>query len=190
MNALLRCFGLLVVAGLVTSLLACGGATEGGGSPSEETSAGTTPPPVNTRFALRIDGKAVDLEEPAGTRFVNESGKLPTYISIAAEQDPRGGDYIRGASVGLVEPFETGTFDCTPNERGEIVGKQATFNPGDFFGFKATLTDCVVTVQYIVNDRAVGTFSAKGHAPEGSSLSGTVAKAEGEFDVPIKELKL
>lgn len=176
-------FGLLFSILVSASLLACGGEIE-------TDDAAVSPPAVNTRLALRIDGKAISLEAPSGTRFVQTAGGLPTYVAISARQDPGGGDHIRSVDLQLNEPFTTGTFDCTPNERGEVVGKQAALSPGDFFGFKATLTDCLVTVNYIANDRVVGTFSVRARAPEGSSPSGTVSKAEGEFDVPIKDMKL
>jgi hypothetical protein len=179
-----------VLAALVSSLLssACGGGLDSdaqGGAPGVG-----SPPPVNTRFTMRIDGKPVALDPPTGTRFVHDKGGMPTHVSLTAQEDPGGGDAIRAASVGLVEPFATGTFDCTPNERGEWIDKRATFSPGSFFGFTPTITDCTVTVQYISNDRAVGTATANAHAPRESSLSGTVAKIAAEFDVPIKEMKL
>ena len=144
-----------------------------------------SPPPGGSLFVLRVDGEAVDLEEPSAT--VDSTELLPTYVEIAAEE-PRSGDRINGASITLNEPFATGTFDCTPDENGDWVNKRATVSSGEFFGFLPRQTGCTVTVTFISADRAAGTFSVKAHAPDGSTLGGKVSTAEGEFDVPIEKV--
>lgn len=174
------CFALL---GL--SLVACGGNVDDDGTASPNAPA--VAPAVDTRFTLQIDDKKIDLAKPSGTRFMQQDGS--SYISLTAREARNGGDYIRAASALLSEPLTLGTHDCTPDADGR-VSTGVSLTPGDFFGFKATLTDCKVNVTYLASDRIVGTFTVEGRAPEGSSLDGTVSKAAGAFDVPLETSKL
>src|SRR5262245_16476202 len=106
-----------------------------------------------TRFDLRIDDRRVELGPPSGTKFVIRSKDEPTatYFRLEANEDPRGGDAIRGASVTLYEPFRTGRLDCTPSTDGRTSGG-ATLLPGPFLGFTPAITDCVVEVTYVAAD--------------------------------------
>lgn len=162
------------------SLIACGGNVDDDGTAPPNAPA--VAPAVDTRFTLQIDDQKIDLAAPSGTRFVQPDGS--SYVSLTAREARTGGDYIRAASMLLSEPLALGTHDCTPDADGR-VSTGVSLTPGDFFGFKATLTDCKVTVTYLASDRIVGTFSVDGHAPDGSSLDGTVSKATGSFDVPV-----
>lgn len=169
---------------LWTALVACGGETSGTDALE------SAPPFAGPSFALRIDGQAVDLEAPETTRFSYRTAGVPAQVVITASHPDDGGDVDSFASVSLNEPISRGTFDCTPNEKGEWVGKRAILSPG-FAGFRPTLSDCTVTVTHASGDRFVGRFSVKAHPPETSSLAGKVSVAEGEFDVRVeKELEL
>lgn len=160
----------LVVA-LLSVLAGCAG--EGGG---------VDPSVVNTRYLLSIDGRPVDLGQPTGTKLVTKSG---AKLSIGAEQNPGMGSYIQGSSIAINDPTgaaaqATGTFECnTPNSHVELA-------LGDFFGFKPTIANCSVVLLLATEDRVVGLFSAVARSEDGRESK----QVEGEFDVPIKELKL
>jgi hypothetical protein len=160
------CFFAALVAVLLLMLVGC----------APDGSSSIDPSVVNTRYQLSIDGRQVDLGQPTGTKLVTKNG---TKISIGAEQNPGMGNYIQGSSIAINDPLVVGTFDCN------APTSQVQLTPGDFFGFKPTITDCSVVLQYVSEDRVVGTFTAVAHSDQGSD-----AKVEGEFDVPIKELKL
>lgn len=176
---------------LLLATAACGGAAESDAAATAQPSGSTAePPPVATRFELRVDGKKVDLGEPDGMHFHGRSGDTTySYVTLGAQRDPRGSDFIQAASVGLSEPFHTGSIDCTPNARGETT-TGASLAPGPFLGFTPTLKNCVVEVTWITEERAVGRFSADAYPPEESSLAGKVAKVDGEFDVPLRRIDL
>jgi hypothetical protein len=136
------------------------------------------PSVVNTRYTLTIDGRQVDLGQPTATKLVTKNGGK---LSIGAEQNPGMGSYIQGSSVSINDNVRMlGSFECN----GATSQAQVTF--GDFFGYKPTsFTECNVIILHCTEDRVVGMFSAIAHGEQGNA-----SKVEGEFDVPIKQLKL
>jgi hypothetical protein len=196
--------GTSILVALLLCTAGCGGAIEGDAPRRIEDPPGVqppgtpkppavgVPPAVNTRFVLRIDGRQVDLEPPTGSQFVvtaSENRAGYTYIQLSAEENRRGGDFIRSAQVTLNEAYAARSFDCTPNEHG-VSASGASLDARAFLGFTPTISECLVEVTYISADRAVGVFSAKATPPPESSLAGKVATIAGEFDVPFKRVNL
>lgn len=179
---------------LLLSLLlvaACGGATEDEANekdPSGQATVGTVVPPAaaTPHFTLRVDGKPIELEEPYSQRGeISKGADATSYVTLGA-QAPRRGDFLQGASILLVEPITAGEErPCSTEDGTTSTGTLLTVSD-QFVGFTSKkMTECTVRISYAAEGRIVGSFVTDIVPPDGAS-GVSVARGEGDFDVPVK----